>query len=675
MRFQHPDILYFLFALAIPVIVHLFNFRRYRTVYFSNLSILKNLEQESVRTKKLRNVIVLAMRLVCFVGLVVAFAGPYFPDKDNRDNEDRGLCGIYIDNSMSMNAMHGGVSLLEAARTSAKETVMSMKPTESFVLITNEQNPANEFPSDRNETASRLDAVANVALSMTLEDVVRSFEMIKSNYGYENGLLIVFSDFQDNMTDLGPYAEEGTRIVLVRMSPDERNNIYIDSVWLATPVLQQKLDNELHVRVVNESDQTVSGIPVYMSIDGKITGAVNADIEKKSYTDIGFQILIDESGVRKGEVYINDFPIVFDDHLFFVLDVGRTIKVLELVDSDTEEDNSRLFMSDPLFSYARKNIFAVDNSALNDNQLIILNLSSGVNETMQQALLDFASQGGSVLMANSNLPDLEYMLKKLGVSACCQDTNTLKVDYVASKNPFFADMIVTMPDNADLPSVSAHYELSGKGVNGYTSIMRLQNGDPFMLKVTRGKGNVFVMSSPLDGQCNEFKSKTIYVPVMYKIAFLGSQADELCHTMENGVSFRVPREANNFERLEIVNEQNGYRSLVSTGQQGAYGQVRIGEMLPEAGFYEIVQDGKQISTVAFNYSRAESKMEFASESSLVEMFKAQGFENVSVLDAVGTDFGDLSSVLTGRNTLYMYFILLSLAAIVAEILILRFWKS
>ena len=77
MTFLYPNMLWCLFALAIPIIIHLFNFRRHKIVYFSNTATLKTIEQENAKTKKLKYVIVLIMRMLFIAGLVFAFAYPY----------------------------------------------------------------------------------------------------------------------------------------------------------------------------------------------------------------------------------------------------------------------------------------------------------------------------------------------------------------------------------------------------------------------------------------------------------------------------------------------------------------------------------------------------------------------------------------------------------------------
>ena len=82
MEFLYPNMLFALFALIIPVVIHLFNFRKHKTVYFSNTSTLKTIERETAKTKKLKHILVLVSRMLFVATLVIAFAFPY--KKDNQ---------------------------------------------------------------------------------------------------------------------------------------------------------------------------------------------------------------------------------------------------------------------------------------------------------------------------------------------------------------------------------------------------------------------------------------------------------------------------------------------------------------------------------------------------------------------------------------------------------------
>ena len=116
MKFLYPSFLFALFAIAIPILIHLFNFRRYKKLYFPNVRFLKEVQQQTQAKSKLKHLLVLAARILSIMFLVFAFAQPYLPVSDKKiDNSEKAI-SIYIDNSFSMEAINDNGLLLNGAK-------------------------------------------------------------------------------------------------------------------------------------------------------------------------------------------------------------------------------------------------------------------------------------------------------------------------------------------------------------------------------------------------------------------------------------------------------------------------------------------------------------------------------------------------------------------------------
>src|SRR5438067_8955345 len=102
MSFLYPSFLFALIALAIPVIIHLFNFRRYKKILFTNVRFLTNIEQESKSRNRLRQLLLLLLRLLALACIIIAFAQPFLPQKKKMVNPGRNFISVYLDNSFSM---------------------------------------------------------------------------------------------------------------------------------------------------------------------------------------------------------------------------------------------------------------------------------------------------------------------------------------------------------------------------------------------------------------------------------------------------------------------------------------------------------------------------------------------------------------------------------------------
>lgn len=102
MHFKHPEILYFLFLLVIPILVHLFQLRRFKKTYFTNVKLLKELQQQTHKTSTIKKWLLLATRLLLLTFLILAFAQPFFEAKESQQKQNELV--ILLDNSFSMQA-------------------------------------------------------------------------------------------------------------------------------------------------------------------------------------------------------------------------------------------------------------------------------------------------------------------------------------------------------------------------------------------------------------------------------------------------------------------------------------------------------------------------------------------------------------------------------------------
>ena len=325
-----------LLALLIPIIVHLFNFRRHKLVYFSNTSVLKTIQQESARTKKLKELVLLMLRCLFVAALVLAFAFPYRPDKVAKVNTEEGVVGVYIDNSMSMKALSDKTTLLEDAREQARDLVNGFPPSTRYLLLTNSFEVENEYPMSQQEMLDQLDRMRPDGPPVKLNEVFDRFAMLRKAHGFAKSTLMVYSDFQENMFDLsGTIPDTALLVVAVPLRTSNRANLSVDSVWLASPVMQAEMANVLHVKVSNHGDRAVKGLPLNLVMDGKVVASTTADVEGESFSEVSMQIVPEHSGAIPCAVTLMDYPVTFDDSYRFVVEVRPEINVVEL--NDTKE--------------------------------------------------------------------------------------------------------------------------------------------------------------------------------------------------------------------------------------------------------------------------------------------------------------------------------------------------
>ena len=320
MRFLYPNMLWGLLALLIPIIIHLFNFRRHKLVYFSNTAVLRSIQQENAKTRKLKYLVTLLLRCLFIAALVLAFAFPYHPEKQLNVNTSDNIIGVYIDNSMSMKGQSQRTTMIEDARQSARDLVYKLNPSNRYLLMTNSFEIQNEYPMNKEEMLDQLDRMNPDGSPVPMGEVMERFEMLSHQHGFKTSTLFVYSDFQKNTFDLSSAKVDTTmQVVVVPMTPEFKTNLYIDSVWLASPVVQPGLTNDLNVCVVNQGDKEVKGLPVTFTVNGAMAASTTVDLERNGHKEIVMQFVVDGTGDQCCSVSLNDHPITFDDTYDFVL--------------------------------------------------------------------------------------------------------------------------------------------------------------------------------------------------------------------------------------------------------------------------------------------------------------------------------------------------------------------
>ena len=673
MRFLYPNMLWGLLALLIPIVIHLFNFRRHKLVYFSNTAVLRSIQQENAKTRKLKYLVTLLLRCLFIAALVLAFAFPYRPEKQLNVNAENALVGIYIDNSMSMKGQSQRTTLIEDARQSARDLVHKLNPSNRYLLMTNSFEIQNEYPMNQEEMLDQLDRMNPDGAPVLMGEVIDRFEMLCKQHGFANSTLFVYSDFQSNTFDLSAAkADTALQVVMVPMLPEFKTNLYIDSVWLASPIVQSGLTNELMVRVVNQGDKEVKGMPINFTMNNVMAASTTVDLEKNGTAEVEMQFVVEDSGEQRCSASLTDHPITFDDSYHFVLSVKPSLSVVEL---GNQPSSCAMLFDDEQFHYTLMEPSRFDLTTIAQAQLLIVNESAVMNETLQQALLDAVSDGASLVVFPSmdDPKNNRYLYNKLGLTLMEVDTNATSVEDLALQHAFFSDMILDLPQHPDFPKVKRHVRLKTNGMA--TSLLTLQNSDPMLMMTSVGKGQAFVMATALDPKWSDLADNALFVPMMVKMAFMGGKMDKLAYTIGQDKILVLSDISQEGDRQYLIaNSDRSFELMPASEVRNGKVYLYLNDNLPSAGFYDLLINDTLNRVTAWNESRVESKMDFVDSEEANKAFGKAGFDVAAVLDTSDFATADLVEAMAHQSTQWKLFALIALLALIGEIAVLRFWK-
>jgi hypothetical protein len=679
MSFQNPGMFWWLFALAIPVIVHLFNFRKHKLLMFSNIELLKNLQEQTNRKRNIKHLIVLALRMLMIAGLVTAFAKPFIPSKNNLSSESENLISVYLDNSMSMQLRGNEMSMLDEARQNAVSIIQSFGMNNRFVLLTNDFLPQHQRSMSPVEFIQELEQVRGGAQPALFSDVIARNKTIPQTEAYEDRMLFALSDFQKSIFDTETIVSDSNlNLVLMHSESAQKNNLYIDSCWFETPALQLGMNATLITRIANSGAEEAVGIPVKLEIDGEQKAIANVDIAPGSSVEARLQFVASKAGHFEGTVSILDFPIVFDDELYFSFEIQSKIKVLEIFEKQSNPWLNILFTEDELVTYESHQKLRLDIQSLPDYQLIFINGLSEIHSGLKQALSDFVQRGGSLVLlpGNENADAFNELSIDFGFSYSARaDTADTRVFKIEESHSLFREVFVKIPENADFPVVFQHYPIQMQQRSTAMSLIRLLNGNPFLVVNDAGLGKVFAFAVPFAAGWSDFQRNSLFVPVLYRLVLMSARPGMLYYTLGKEVviesAFTDPENAT---LLKLKSFTTDFEIIPEFRTSGGRQEVVIHPDIPTAGQYGFFAGDSLTRIISFNNDRKESVMTFYKPDELQRLFEFAGFKTLEVLSSSGTEMTDAFKDLIAGKQWYKLFILLALLFILAEVLILRFWK-
>ncbi|HTX88428.1 MAG TPA: BatA domain-containing protein [Bacteroidales bacterium] len=689
MVFAQPLFLIALSALAIPVIIHLFNFRRYRKVYFTNVRFLSEIRQETRKRSRLKHLLILLVRLLAIACLVFAFAQPYIPSRLTALRvKGKNAVSIYVDNSFSMEALTTEGPLLEVAKKKALEICAAYGSADVFQLLTNDFEGRHQRLVSQDEFRSLVEEVRLSPAVRSLEEVAGRQSDLLMNARNANLSAYLVSDFQRSTAGLAKIRlSPSIAWFFVPLAASKVSNLYIDSAWFDNPVHQPGQSEKIHARIRNLSGDQLEKIPVELTINQMRKAVASFSIDPEGTTEVTLPFTSNLSGIQSGTLALNDYPVTWDDKLYFAYRIYPAIPVLCISEGKTNAYLQAFFAGDSAFIFRQEDINHLDYSSFGQYPLLILDGPSELSTGLIQEISRYVRNGGNLLLIpgprireNSyNALSAELSLPSFGAP----DSASLHVSEVTTQSAVFTDVFekdaagrVILPENVDLPAVTRYYPLNKGSASSLEDLLKLQNGQVFLGVTPAGKGRVYVFAVPFDDRFTNFPKHPLFVPTLFRIAmlsqpslplYLNLPADEGIEVSSDSASdrevFRIRQPGSGFEVIPEMHSTGSYTMLYP------HGQIR------DAGHYLITRGNTVLQGIAFNYDRRESDLRCYTSAELETQVRQANVRVFSVLKPGGISLTRQVADLSKGIPLWKYFILGALLFLLAEIILSRLLKE
>lgn len=675
MQFLFPAFLFALAALAIPVIIHLFHFRRFKKVYFTNVRFLREVKEETSTRSRVRNLLVLLMRLLAIAFLVLAFAQPFFSGNEEVDQRQKAV-SIFIDNSFSMSALSSDLALLDKARQRAREIVDAFSEEDRFQILTMDFEGRHQRLVSKDDAYSLIDDIEVSPAVRTVTEILNRQKQLLNQAPNADQSAYVISDFQRSITDIEAYQDSTLALNLVPLRAVQEKNISIDSAWFDAPVQMINQTNSLIVRVQNYSDEDAENIRLSITYEGQDKPVGTLQVPARSSVLDTVNITIQETGFQEARLQITDFPVQFDDTYYFSFEVAEQINVLTIQDEDPNRFLRAAFQSVPLFRLVSESSQNLDYSSFPNYQLIVLDDLDDISTGLGSELQEYVANGGNVLIFPSTGIDFAgYNSFLEGVSASTFlefDTTRREVSEINTEEFVFQDIFAERQRNLKLPVTQGSYRLGKTSDRPQEVLLRYRSGASYLSKFSHESGKVYLCAAPLADDYNDLvRNGEIFIPMLIKMAISSGEEARIAYTIGADEVLETDHQVN---RAEIVYKLRGEGGEFIPQQRilGNTVLLTTNNQIDEAGYYDLfLEEGEVLDKFAFNYDRKESDLRYLTPEQLDERFG----EHVNILQA------NDNAILTARisqqsqgTPLWRWCIILALVFLGAEVLLLRFWK-
>lgn len=680
MKFVHPSLLFALGLIAIPILIHLFNLRRYKIIYFSNVRFLKNIKEETRKQSRLKHLLVLLSRILAMIFLVLAFAQPYFPDKTEVVLTDKDFISLYIDNSFSMEANGMQGELLNLAEKKATDIAESYRASDAFQILDNSFSAASQRLLSKEELTDNIKDVNLTYHFRTLSEVVERQLSLPELRNFKQKFLYIISDFQKNFTDIENLNTDSTvKIFLVPLYPNESGNLYIDSCWFETPVKRLDQNVVLKAHIVNQSVKTIEKTPVKVTVNGRQRALASFDIQPNNDIVIDLPYKINEAGIHQLCVEINDYPVTYDDKFYISYSVRDKMPLLCINNDKESVYLNALFGKDSAFEFQNIQSKTIDYSKLNSYSLIILNEFNELSSGLSNELSRYLREGGQLLIIPGKDIDREsynaFLSATAAVTLAGVDTQKVKISSIDFNHPLYNDVFDKIPENISLPEAKKYYQINTRSKAAAVALLGLQNNLPFLSVFNVDKGLMYLLAAPLDKEFTNFPAHSIFVPTLYNMALNSSGQRKLFYTLGKDNAFEVLRTGNDYNEVyKIKKYDNDFEFIPQFSSAFSSYTFFVNDQINVSGNYYLYNKDDTLAGVSFNYNRRESDMSYLFEDDINNRIKSSGLKNIYLIDTRKETVKDAVAKINKGVVIWKYCIILALLFLLTEILLLLFWK-
>ncbi|MBC8143990.1 MAG: BatA domain-containing protein [bacterium] len=691
MTFLNPLVLIALAAASIPLLLHLLNRSRLRTIEFSSLRFLKELQKTRIRRIKLNNILLLLLRIGLVVFAVLAFARPALQSSVGLPGSHAATTAvILIDDSFSMALRdERGERFAQATKAALDVVGLFEDNDEAYVVSMTDLERSPESEPSRNPDAlrRRIESLRIGYRRADLDDALNVAASLLDKSTNINKEVYLITDAQRTnvvgAVDSLEIFDAPTRIYLMTIGDDEsaQANLALDSIRVLSAVFEREKPVEVRAWVHNYSQHPFENSVVSMFVGGQRLAQKTVSVPPDRTVAVDIAAAPKATGMAGGYVEIAGDALSLDNRQYFAIRVPDRVRIAVVGSPESQRFLSLVFglpgSAIELERFGASGIAALD--LMRYTTVIVADVPSISAGDAEKLSLYMQQGGGVVIYAGPSLDRNGFNTQagvRLGLGLGAPVGNAvnrekpLRFGSVEREHPIFLGVFDPSNPGNTVESPDIYQALP---TTGGETIIRLTNGAAFMSELRHGRGRLVYIAAPPTGAWSNLPLKGIFVPLAVRSAlYVGASGEAFAQTIVgDDVSVPLPARADLPDQVKVI-PPSGRDEFVPTRRFPSGASIGFGNT-HAPGVYRVNANGVDVAMFTANMGSGESDLTKMTEEQLRAVVEAKtpNKSNVVTLRERGDGYGDVISESRYGLELWKYMLALALLCAFAEMIVGR----
>lgn len=686
MTFLNPLVLIGLIAAAIPVILHLLNLRKLKTIDFSTLRFIKELQKTSIRKLKTQQILLLILRTLIIICCVLAFSRPTIKSSlPALGSHAKTSIIVILDNSLSMDVSDAGGNRFAKAKGIAKQIALAMKEGDEMAFL-----PLSSIANQRKRSFSRnpefllkeINASTPAYSTASLNDGLRASQgLLDASLNIHKEVYLITdiqqSQYSSIVTDSLQLFDDQTAVYVIPMqNGNPSTNVSIDTIMMMTTMFEKGKSADIQARLTNSGSTDIRGLIISMLFNEQRVAQKSIDISAGTSTTVTLSAPPSMSGIVRVRMMIEPDALEHDNvrHAAFIIPPPPIVGAIA---SGSAAEFLRLATSNAISSYASYSADQAGTVNYEEHDIIIV--AGALNRNEASRLDAFIQSGGTALIFPDDrlepaeqIPALTVLgLAPLQVQAFSERSPGLCTS-VDRQHPLFRGVFKGLEMETSLgDSPKIKKALTG---GGGQSLIQMQGGS-FLTEVRRGEGKILYCAVPPSPAWSSFPYSGLLPTLLYRAMQYLSAKEMLTSeliTGDDAIALIPTKAMKTPEQMVRVSDPKGTESQVQGNTVPGGLSVRIGR-LNNPGVYAIRnKEGESLTALSVNIPVKEGHLAYASDNDLLKAIKNR-VKSPSLVQELqqSSRIGDSVAKARVGTELWRLFLILALCFAITEMIIAR----